>query len=378
MEKRILTTVLLLPLFTAIWAYSISGKVLTSSSPQTLTIKAFYRDANDKLHWITDTATIIDDTFSIVGEVFPYEFIKAQLYMAKELVGQFLLNRTHNNLNIIMGNSGNIYIKPLSNIEENKLFQQVDSIYNLYLDCYGSNVQDLNSGEIIGKQIADENIQQQIYQYKIQQLQKNPANYYSLMMLYDFAHSTLVNKNDSVLFYFNKLSPTLQNTLLGTLLYKTTLDRQKRSVQSSEGRKIPYFEVRDVHNNLFRSSALQNKVSIIIFSAVWCRPCQKIIPSLKEIYNKYKKTGLKIVYFNLDDNIKAWKSHIQKHKFTWINVSELYPARRFGKKGIAKDFYVNSIPTIFLINKEGVIVRRFNNCINEMEILETEVKKQLK
>lgn len=150
------------------------------------------------------------------------------------------------------------------------------------------------------------------------------------------------------------------------------------SVQSSSGKQIPYFEVRDVNNNLFQSSLLQNHVSLIIFSAVWCGPCQKIIPALKEIYNKYKKNGLKIVYFNLDNNTKAWKRHIRKHEMTWINVSELYPAIGFGNKGIAKKFYINSIPTIFLINKEGIIVRRFDNCINEMEILEKEVKEILK
>lgn len=377
MGKRFLTLVLLLSLFTTIWAYSISGKIVLSPGKETLTVKAFYRDANEKLHWINDTTTTVGDTFSIVGKTFPYEFIKASFYVGKELAGRFLLSNKHNDLSIIM-DRGKIYLRTLSYNTENQLFQQVDSIYNLYIDNYGINVQDLNSGEIIGKQIEDENIQQEIYRYKIKQLQQNPDNYYSLMMLYDLAHSMLVNNNDSVLFYFNNLSLNLQNTPLGKLLYTTTLERQKMSVQSSSGKQIPYFEVRDVNNNLFQSSLLQNHVSLIIFSAVWCGPCQKIIPALKEIYNKYKKNGLKIVYFNLDNNTKAWKRHIRKHEMTWINVSELYPAIGFGNKGIAKKFYINSIPTIFLINKEGIIVRRFDNCINEMEILEKEVKEILK
>lgn len=45
-------------------------------------------------------------------------------------------------------------------------------------------------------------------------------------------------------------------------------------------------------------------------------------PLIKTLYDKYKERGLKVVYFNNDDDEVRWKSHVEKNQLTWINVSE--------------------------------------------------------
>ncbi|MBB5441214.1 hypothetical protein HDC92_004921 [Pedobacter sp. AK017] len=74
---------------------------------------------------------------------------------------------------------------------------------------------------------------------------------------------------------------------------------------------------------------------------------------LKQLYETYKQKGLKVIYFNDDDNVIRWKEHVSKNKLTWINVSErLKPA----KSKIPRSFGVYSIPTCLVVNKKGTII----------------------
>jgi hypothetical protein len=43
---------------------------------------------------------------------------------------------------------------------------------------------------------------------------------------------------------------------------------------------------------------------------------------LKALYDKYKASGLKVVYINTDDDVVRWKNHVMKNELVWINVSE--------------------------------------------------------
>ncbi|UKT64974.1 TlpA family protein disulfide reductase [Pedobacter mucosus] len=75
-------------------------------------------------------------------------------------------------------------------------------------------------------------------------------------------------------------------------------------------------------------------------------------PLIKTLYDKYKERGLKVVYFNNDDDEVRWKSHVEKNQLTWINVSE---KQKFLESKIPKSFGIYAVPTCILVNANGKV-----------------------
>ncbi len=108
-------------------------------------------------------------------------------------------------------------------------------------------------------------------------------------------------------------------------------------------------------------SSLKGKVVLLDFWASWCGPCRMENPHVVAAYNKYKDAkfkngkGFTIYSVSLDQNKDAWMKAIEKDGLVWpYHVSDLggwqsRPAAIYG---------VNSIPTNFLLDGNGVIVAR--------------------
>ena len=65
------------------------------------------------------------------------------------------------------------------------------------------------------------------------------------------------------------------------------------------GKPAPDFTAKDINGKPFTLSSLKGKVVIIDFWASWCVPCRKSNPHMRELYNKYHKKGLDMVYVSL-------------------------------------------------------------------------------
>ena len=88
-----------------------------------------------------------------------------------------------------------------------------------------------------------------------------------------------------------------------------------------------------------------NKYTLLVFSASWCAPCHKLIPLLKELYEK-KKEVMEIVYVTLDepDRLPEWNQLIEKQEISWRTLTV------DGKINEIRDKYkVISIPYSYLI-----------------------------
>lgn len=84
--------------------------------------------------------------------------------------------------------------------------------------------------------------------------------------------------------------------------------------------------------------------------ATWCTPCVAEMPKLDELQKRYSEAGLKVIALSED----AGGIEQVKRFYAKKNLS-LEPYSDFN--GIAfKELKVNSLPTSFLINKQGKIV----------------------
>ena len=93
---------------------------------------------------------------------------------------------------------------------------------------------------------------------------------------------------------------------------------------------------------------------LVEFFASWCGPCLREIPYLQADYEKYRKKGFEIYAVSLDDERDAWVKTIADKQMKWIQVCDF---KAFDSPA-SLDYAVESIPSNFLIDAQGVIVAK--------------------
>lgn len=131
----------------------------------------------------------------------------------------------------------------------------------------------------------------------------------------------------------------------------------KGQVNLSVGNKYIDFEAEILSNDGKRVKlsdyVAKNELVLLDFWASRCGPCRREIPTLKEDYAKWHSKGFEIVSVSVDEDRDAWKEAIAEEQMAWIQLiddaSETSPATLYG---------ITTIPTTYLINKEGVILEK--------------------
>ncbi len=167
--------------------------------------------------------------------------------------------------------------------------------------------------------------------------------------------------------YTTKIDETIKNI-------EKELIAQQNKYPVKIGEDAPDIVAKSPDGKIKKLSDLKGKVVLLDFWASWCGPCRKANPHVVEVYDKYNKQGFEVYSFSLDGihprslsrlgndpakiaeakaNAKTkWEKAIAQDNLKWdSHSSEL---AHWNSKA-HKQYGVSSIPTTFLIGRDGKI-----------------------
>jgi cytochrome c biogenesis protein CcmG, thiol:disulfide interchange protein DsbE len=118
------------------------------------------------------------------------------------------------------------------------------------------------------------------------------------------------------------------------------------------GKRAPDFAVAAAVNGKGKValSSLRGKVVLVDFWGTFCEPCKKSFPKLQDLNTKYAASGLKIVGISEDD---------ADDKEAIPGFATTYGAKFTlgwdADKSIAKSYKPETMPSSFLVDKNGVV-----------------------
>lgn len=126
------------------------------------------------------------------------------------------------------------------------------------------------------------------------------------------------------------------------------------------GMPVPQISYPDPKGKKYDLSGYKGKVLLIDFWASWCGPCRAAVPKLKELYSKYKSKGFEILSVSIDDSKSAWIKAMDEEKMPWRQLLST------DKEETMQTFLFSGIPTLYLIDKDGKIIRGYTGLTEDV------------
>ena len=99
-------------------------------------------------------------------------------------------------------------------------------------------------------------------------------------------------------------------------------------------------------------SDYKGKVVLVNIWATWCPPCVKEMPSMEKLYRKFNGKNFEILAVSIDETgLKAVAPFMEKTRLT-------FPALIDSKGTIKPVYRITGIPESFIIDKQGVLIKK--------------------
>lgn len=97
---------------------------------------------------------------------------------------------------------------------------------------------------------------------------------------------------------------------------------------------------------------INSNYKVVIFGASWCAACSEEMVQLLPLYSKWAAKGIEVVFVSMDTDKKAFLEYTRVMPFISTCDYKKWDAQA------AKDYYVSSSPTIYLLDKNNKIILR--------------------
>lgn len=298
-----------------------------------------------------DTVKVVDGKFKFVGQ--NSEPTVYMINLGPELQpafailesGDFKVSYDKNSLQQLQITGGaeqtayNDFVKKCAPI-----FTRIDSLMKL------GYAEDLSDVEKMSLQNEFEGLDRQLQDKQKTFIKENNNKVVSAFMAKNLIDGMQEENGALVEEYFNTLSPEIQKTYFGRQIGKQLAVIK----QTASGQQASDFTLPSIDGKQIQLSSFKGKVTLIDFWASWCGPCREENPFVVQAYKSFHSKGFEILGVSLDKDKTKWQEAITKDGLTWTHVSNL--------KGwdceVARQYGVESIPTNFLLDKDGKIIAK--------------------
>jgi len=110
------------------------------------------------------------------------------------------------------------------------------------------------------------------------------------------------------------------------------------------------FTIKDLQGNKVSFDQFKGKVIFLNLWATWCGPCKAEMPGIQKLFSKLDNDSIEFVMLSLDKDqaLSKVETYVKKNNYTF----PIYMPSGF----LAEQLQVPSIPTTFVISKEGKVV----------------------
>ena len=157
-------------------------------------------------------------------------------------------------------------------------------------------------------------------------------------------------------------------TMVGTVMAQD-LDAKYATDLLPVGTKAP--DLIDPLDSIHRIDDFHGRCVVLDFFATWCGDCRKDLPEMKKLHQKYDLEGVEFIGISFDTDSDVLQNFMDKEPIGWRVLSEL---KKMKESKMAKDYHIQWIPTMYLLDTEGRIILATVE-INKLKAKLAELKK---
>ncbi|MEO9022874.1 MAG: TlpA disulfide reductase family protein [Ginsengibacter sp.] len=161
------------------------------------------------------------------------------------------------------------------------------------------------------------------------------------------------DKYDEVMQSLNNLTKRYPWLTEAKQAEQTIITNMAMAAKVQSGNPVPSISYPDPNGKMHGLETYKGKYLLIDFWASWCGPCRAAIPKVKELYSEYKNKGLDVLSISIDDDKGAWRKAMKEENMPWEQL--LSP----DKDKTMKQFQFSGIPTMYLIDPDGKIIKSY-------------------